>query len=114
MEQAGVMRVMAQLDFKALDFNILAIVDIRVTDRSISEVAAELAAIEGIGSISVFLGDPPIIAQVHARDLEELRDLILESISAVEGVSGVETNVIVKIGKWQSLYGRLSHNTESK
>ena len=81
-------------------------VDVSVTGRKIGDVATDLAKIEGIGSVSIMLGDPPIIVQVQARDLEQLRDLILDEISAVVGVTQVETNVIVEIEKWKSQYGR--------
>ena len=108
MEQAGVMRVVAQLDFRALDYNLLAIVDVSVIGRKIADVAADLAQIEGVGSVSIMLGDPPIIVQVQARDLAHLRDLILDEISAVVGVAQVETNVIVEIEKWKSQYGRFT------
>jgi Lrp/AsnC family transcriptional regulator, leucine-responsive regulatory protein len=102
MEAKGVMRVIAQLDFKALGYNVLALIDVMVANRKIKDVADALAKLEDVGSVTIMLGDPPIIIQAQAADLASLNDMILNQIAIIPGVDQIETNVIIEIAKWQS------------
>ena len=101
MEAKGVMRVVAQLDFRAAGYHVLALVDVMVANRKIKAVAEALATIDRIGSVSVMLGDPPIIIQVQAADLADLHDLLLNHVAIIPGVEQVETNLIIDIPKWR-------------
>lgn len=107
MERDNLMRVVAQVDFRALGYGVLALVDVRVRNGKIAAVAKALAIIEGVGSVSIMLGDPPIVAQVQARDLAGLRDLLLNEVSTIDGVEQVETNIIAHIETWRLGTGRL-------
>lgn len=102
MEAKGIMRVVAQLEFRALGYNVLALIDVMVSGRAIRDVADELALIDGVGSVTIMLGHPPIIIQVQAPDLLALERLILNEIATVSGIEQIETNVIIDIAKWQS------------
>lgn len=101
MEARGIMRVIAQLDFKAAGYHVLALVDVMVANREIKAVAEALSTLERVGSVSVMLGDPPIIIQVQAADLPDLHDLLVNHIAHIPGVEGVETNLIINIPKWR-------------
>jgi Lrp/AsnC family transcriptional regulator for asnA, asnC and gidA len=101
MEAKGVMRVVAQLEFRALGYNVLALVDVMVANGKIQDVADALAKLDSVGSVTIMLGDPPIIIQVQASDLPALNRLILNEIATIPGVEQVETNVIVDIAKWR-------------
>jgi len=102
MEAKGVMRVVAQLEFRALGYNVLALVDVMVANRKIKDVADALSKLDRVGSLTVMLGDPPIIIQVQAADLSDLHDLIINHIATIPGVEQVETNLIIDIAKWRS------------
>jgi DNA-binding Lrp family transcriptional regulator len=102
MEAKGIMRVVAQLEFRALGYNVLALIDVMVAGRTIRDVADELALIDGVGSVTIMLGHPPIIIQVQASDLAALERLILNEIAIIPGIEQIETNVILDIAKWQS------------
>jgi DNA-binding Lrp family transcriptional regulator len=101
MEAKGIMRVVAQLEFRAAGYHILALIDVMVADRKINEVAEALSRIDRVGSVTMMLGDPPIIVQVQAADSADLRDLIVNHIAAIPGVEQVETNLIIDIAKWR-------------
>jgi Lrp/AsnC family leucine-responsive transcriptional regulator len=107
MEAKGFMRVVAQLEFRAAGYNILALMDIMVADRRINEVAEALSRIDRIGSVTMMLGDPPIIVQVQAADQADLHDLIVNHIAIIPGVEQVETNLIIDIAKWRPGSGHL-------
>lgn len=102
LEARGIMRVVAQLSFRALGYNVLALVDVEASSGRVKELANALASLEGVGSASIMLGHPSIILQVQADDLHALERLLLDEISAVDGVEGVESNVIIDIEKWTS------------
>lgn len=102
MEAKGMMRVVAQLAFTAAGYNILALMDVMVADRKINEVAEALSRIDRVGSVTMMLGDPPIIVQVQAADSADLHDLIVNHIAMIPGVEQVETNLIIDIAKWRT------------
>ena len=101
MEAKGVMRVVAQLDFRTLGYNVLALIDVMVANRKINDVADALSAIDRVGSVTIMLGDPPIIVQAQAADPADLHDLIVNHIAMIPGVEQVETNLIIDIAKWR-------------
>jgi len=100
MEAKGIMRVVAQMDFRAAGYNVLALIDVMVAERKINDVAEALSKIDRVGSVTMMLGDPPIIVQVQAADPADLHDLIVNQIAIIPGVEQVETNLILNIAKW--------------
>lgn len=111
MEAQGLMRVVAQLDFRALGYTILALIDVTVANRKIDDVAKSLSTLDGVGSVTIMLGDPAIIIQVHAKGIEELQNLIVSKIATVVGVQQVETNLLLDIAKWQPGSAQLRPNS---
>lgn len=111
LERDNVFRVIAQLDFRALDYDVLAIADVRVCNGQIKTVAEALARVEGVGSVSLVLGDPPIIIQLQARGIDGLSSLVLNEIATIPGVEQVETNIIAAIAKWTPDTGLLEPQT---
>lgn len=107
LEHERVIRVMAQTDFRAAGFHVLAAVDVCVAGRSVEQVAAALAALEQVALVSILMGDPSISMLVMARDLDDLRVLTGETIGTVAGVRSVETMVLSEILKYQSELGAL-------
>ena len=107
LETDRVIKVMAQCDFRAAGYDVLASVDLCVHGRSVEQVAKELAGIERIALVSILMGDPSISMLVMARDLVDLQDLTTNTIAAIEGVRSVETMVFSEILKYQSELGAL-------
>ena len=108
METRGVMKIIAQRDFRAAGFPVLASVDVNVDSRPVAEVAADLAAIEGVDNISVFLGDPAIILLAMAASLAELNALVMDKICSVDGIRSVETMVCAEVIKYESEFARFA------
>ena len=72
--------------------------------RSADSVAKELVAIDEVGSLSLFMGDPAIMLLAMAHSLLDLQHIVTERISKVPGVHSVETMVIADIVKYESEY----------
>jgi DNA-binding Lrp family transcriptional regulator len=102
MENANVMKVVAQRDFRAAGYEVLANVVINVAGRALDEGANDLAKIDEVGSLTLFIGDPSIMLLAMADTLSNLNDLVTERIAKVLGVRSVETMVIANILKYES------------
>jgi DNA-binding Lrp family transcriptional regulator len=107
MESDRVMKVMAQRDFRSVGALILALVDIDVLGREVEAVAEDLKHIEQVGSVSLLMGQPSLIIEIHTADLNALEDVLLNEVAKVKGVRCTSSNVIVKIIKYQSEIGDL-------
>lgn len=102
-----VMKILAQRDFRAAGYHVLASVDVNVAGRAISSVAADLAGIDGVGNLSTFMGDPSIMLLAMASSLAQLQSLITDRIAKVEGVTAIETMVFADIMKYESEFANL-------
>ncbi|MDB5969973.1 MAG: AsnC family transcriptional regulator [Hydrocarboniphaga sp.] len=107
MESGKIMRVMAQRDFRTIGGEILTLVDIDVLGRTVDAVAHDLTLIENVGSVSILMGEPSIIVEIHTPDLAALEDVLLNQIAKVKGVSGTSANMILKVIKYRSEMGNL-------
>lgn len=107
LETNRVIKILAQRDFRAAGFHVLASVDVNVAGRAISSVAAELSNIDGVGNLSTFMGDPSIMLLAMAGSLAELQSLITDQIATVAGVTSIETMVFADILKYESEFANL-------
>lgn len=108
LETNGVMKIMAQRDFSASGYFVLAQVDVNVTGRPVAAVAEELALIDGVGNLMTFLGDPAIMLLAMAGSLPELQLLVMDQIACVNGVRSVETMVYAGIVKYESEFANFT------
>lgn len=113
MEVNNVMKVMAQSDFRTQGYDVLANVDVNVSGRDVHSVAEEIAKIEGIGNLTIFMGDPSLMLLAMAATLPDLQKLIMEKIAKVEGVRSVETMVFTDVVKYQSEYANLRQGAQA-
>jgi Lrp/AsnC family leucine-responsive transcriptional regulator len=102
MEARGVMQVVAQVGFKAIGYNVIALVDVTVANGRINSVSDALCKIDAVGSVTIMSGDPPIVVHLQSTDLAALLSLILNQIATIPGVERVETNLIIDIAKWEA------------
>ncbi|MBY0243586.1 MAG: Lrp/AsnC family transcriptional regulator [Burkholderiaceae bacterium] len=107
LEGDRVIKVMAQSDFRAAGYQILASVDLHTGGRSVQEVAQELAALEQVALVSILMGDPSISLMVMAASLEDLQRLTTSTIAGMRGVRAVETTIFSEIIKYRSELGAL-------
>jgi DNA-binding Lrp family transcriptional regulator len=107
LETDRVIKVMAQSDFRAAGYEVLAAVELCIGGRSVEQVAQELAGIERVALVSILMGHPSISLLVKARDLADLQQLTMTTIAGIEGIRSVETMVFSEILKYQSELGAL-------
>ena len=98
---------MAQADFRAAGYQVLASVDLHIAGRPVEQVARELVGIERVALVSILMGNPSISLLVMARDLADLQQLTMVNIAAIDGVRSLETMVFSDILKYQSALGAL-------
>lgn len=107
LESAGLMKIMAQRDFRTAGFHVLAHVSVSVAGRSIDSVAQDLGRIDGVAGISIVMGDPPLLLMAMAASLHELEHLVHDQIARVDGVRDLNTMVYSDIIKHESEYASL-------
>lgn len=107
LENAGIMKIMAQRDYRAAGFHVLAHVSVCVAGRSVEDVARDLGQIDGVSGISIVMGDPPLLLLAMAATLRDLEHLVHEKIASVDGVRDLDTMVYADIIKHESEYASL-------
>lgn len=75
---------------------ITAIVSISVQPDRIPEVAQTIVDIAGVQHVYSVTGDVDLICVVTVREHEQLKDVVADRISKVEGVIDTSTNIAFK------------------
>ncbi|MBI4410332.1 MAG: Lrp/AsnC ligand binding domain-containing protein [Gemmatimonadetes bacterium] len=73
-----------------------AYVFIRATANKIPAVQAALRDVPGIKRVNPVWGVPDIIALAEVSDLGALRDLVLNRVQRVEGVTETDTHIVIE------------------
>lgn len=107
LEKAGVMKIMAQRDFRSAGYQVLAQVALGIGRRPIADVVEDLNGIEAVAGVSIVMGDPPLMMMVMAASLSELEHVVHEQIAKVDGVTAVSTAIYCDILKHESEYAEL-------
>ena len=98
--EEGILEIKARINKRKAGYGICAyiLVKIDTSSRSIDQerVAEKMASIKGVEEVSVVTGRIDIVAKVHARDIDELSDIVLKRLRSMEGVAGTETLVVLK------------------
>ncbi|SDK17541.1 Lrp/AsnC family transcriptional regulator, regulator for asnA, asnC and gidA [Lentzea albidocapillata subsp. violacea] len=96
--EAGVVQIVAVTDPLQLGFLRQAMVGIKV-GGDLTEVADALAAMDEVSYVVIAAGSFDVLAEVICRDDDHLLDLLNSRIRRIEGVTGVETFVYLKLRK---------------
>ena len=72
---------------------ITAIVFVKADVARISEVAEQIAEIEGVSEVYSVTGDIDLIALVRVRDHDEINAVVPERLNKVPGVLGTQTHI---------------------
>lgn len=94
LKRLGVVRVSAIVNPDALGYTTTADVTLDVAPGSLQDVAARLVELDQVSYIAGSVGDGDILAQVYARDPEELVRLVNEAIGTIPGVARVRTTIV--------------------
>lgn len=107
LEERNVLRVMMQRDFEAMGYDLMALIDIHLSNRAAEDVAQELAQIEEAAAVSVLMSNPDIIVHLSVRDRLHLQDVIEQKIAPIAGIAGYEITTALEVVKLDALYGAL-------
>lgn len=107
LEQARIMRVVALTDMAAFGYEFLAFAKLRVRDRSVMEVAADVAQLAESISVVVSTGRYDVIAALLARDRRHLAELIGTSLRQIPGVAAIDTELALEVLRYESMWGAL-------
>jgi Lrp/AsnC family leucine-responsive transcriptional regulator len=100
LEQTKAVRVVAVTDFAALGFKALLALGIEVQGRAAEDVGIDLAALEEVFSVHLVTGARDIEVLVALRDLDVLRNFLLEELMRVPGIRSVSTGIAAEIVKF--------------
>jgi Lrp/AsnC family transcriptional regulator, regulator for asnA, asnC and gidA len=102
LEESGVLRILAFVDPLKLGDALIAIINIRVASAFHEAVAAQLSSFDEVSYVSSVLGGYDISVQVMTSAVAELWELA-RRIEALEGVTGVESLIEMKVHKFKYL-----------
>lgn len=100
LEDAGMMRVVTVVDYRAMGYKYYCPVGVSVKGRPVADVAADLAAIANVATVNIAIGERDIELQLLARSLDELTDSLLKQLFQVPGVIHVEPALALRILKY--------------
>jgi Lrp/AsnC family transcriptional regulator for asnA, asnC and gidA len=85
----------AEVDPKALGYDVSAVVGFRVEQGREEGVLDRLSAIDGVQEIHLTTGDWDVVARLYANDAEELKDLLFDRIANMDGLLRSNTMVVL-------------------
>ena len=77
-------------------FPVSALISFHVDPSKIDETSEKLTKIEALYSVSVVSGSSDVVASGYFKSVEAIYELLNNEIKAIEGISRVETGVILK------------------
>lgn len=87
------MKVTVQRDIRTAGFDVLAFVDIFVSEGSVLDLAQRLGEIAEVQSVTVLADEPQIVVLLMARDVEHFLDLVENRIGMEAGVGRIDTSI---------------------
>jgi len=100
LEQTRAVRVVAVTDFAALGYKALLALGIEVQGRAAEDVGIDLAKLDEVFSVHLVTGARDIEVLVALRDLDDLRDFLLEELMRVPGIRSVSTGIAADVVKF--------------
>jgi DNA-binding Lrp family transcriptional regulator len=104
MTERDVMRVTLQRDIYSLGYQFQGFLDLYVSGRNVTDVAADIGAIDGVLATAIYLGSPDIFVSFGARDRDDLSRIINGEVAKVAGIKRVDSYVALDIRKFESSY----------
>ncbi|WP_157219735.1 Lrp/AsnC family transcriptional regulator [Flavisphingomonas formosensis] len=101
MTNAGALRIVAATDFSAHGFDLLLSIGIRVSGRSVEEVADDLIALPEVLAAHIVTGPFEIQTLIGLKSPSELSGRIIDLFAQIEGIGGFDVSVIADIVKYQ-------------
>lgn len=101
LSEANVMRVMAQRNVAHLKTRLFCFIRVWIRGRSAQDVATDIAAFAGAGSVMLMMGSPEIHVTALVEDNDGLRALLQDHISQVDGVARLDACVTLRAYKYR-------------
>jgi len=100
MEKEGMIKKYEAVpDYKKMGFGVSAFVFVTVNYdkiKSQEEVARQIGKMENVDGAYIVTGETDILVKVRAHDVEELNDIIIRKLRAINGVDKTRTSVVLK------------------
>ena len=97
LEEAGVIKqYTAVVDPSKLGYNLVSLTGVDTLPEKIFEVASKLKKFEFVRKVYLTSGDHMIMAEVWAKDGEDLSDIISNKIGRIDGVTKVCPAIILE------------------
>ena len=101
MIQANFLKISAQVDPLYWDDSIAAQVGINLEKRATREIMETIAALDGVQSVVNVTGRYDLLIEVCAASRNALRRFLVESLSAIPGISSSESFIYLEaVNKW--------------
>ena len=107
--ETNVVRVVAVTDIEALGHQVLLLGKVKVAGRPVEQVAAALARIPQIISITSTLGQCDLIIWTFLRDLAHMKEMVAQ-LRSMAGVDFIRWNVAMDILVYRSDWGLFGAN----
>jgi len=101
MTQAGALRIVAATDFTAHGFDLLLSIGVRVSGRTVEEVAEDLIALPEVLAAHIVTGPFEIQILIGLKSPSEVSERVIDCFAQVEGIGGFDVSVIADIVKYQ-------------
>jgi Lrp/AsnC family transcriptional regulator, regulator for asnA, asnC and gidA len=97
---SGAAYVTVRVNPAAIGFPIDAVINLRVSGRNVREIGEEIAAMENVSYVGYLIGSCDIQVEAFLRDNDHLFQFVMEVITPIEGVTSVETFMVVRTEKF--------------
>ena len=108
LEEADLMRVVAVTDIRLFGHRELVFAMIKVTGRSVREVAADIAKLPEAISVTICSGRFDIIVPLLCRDRQQLSEMFGNQLPAIAGVRAVHGALSLDVLKFDSNWATFS------
>jgi Lrp/AsnC family transcriptional regulator for asnA, asnC and gidA len=98
--EEDMMHIVAVPTPKAVGASVSAVIGLSVSLRAMHGVCQRLRACREVRYVGMSTGRYDIIIEVFTQDHEGLLKLIVEQLGAIEGITNVETSLILKLEKF--------------
>lgn len=98
--EEDMMTIVAVPTPKAVGGSVSALIGLSVSLRAIHEVSQRLRACREVRYVGMSAGRHDIMIEIFAQDQESLLEFITETLGAIEGITNVETSLILKVVKF--------------
>jgi Lrp/AsnC family transcriptional regulator for asnA, asnC and gidA len=96
----GLINIVAVPTPRAVGLNLSAIIGISVTLPKLKEISEELKSQKEVRYVGVSTGRYDIIAEAFFLDQQHFLDFISSKLSSMEGITGLETSMILDVVKF--------------